>query len=108
MKRYRLMMAVGAVGLVLGALLAWAARADGGLTADGVYKKKCAKCHGKSATGRHFGGPSLISDKAASATAEELRKMIADGKGRMPKFAGKLTAEEIDTLVQEIQSLNKK
>ena len=29
--------------------------------------------------------------------------MITDGKGRMPKFGGKLTPEEIDTLVQEIR-----
>ena len=34
--------------------------------------------------------------------------MIANGKGHMPKFAGKLTAEEIDTLVKQIQTLNKK
>ncbi|MGA7592031.1 MAG: cytochrome c [Candidatus Sulfotelmatobacter sp.] len=34
--------------------------------------------------------------------------MITNGKGRMPKFAGKLTADEIETLVQQIEALNKK
>jgi hypothetical protein len=33
------------------------------LTEHLVYKKDCAKCHGKTAEGRHFGGPSLISNK---------------------------------------------
>ena len=36
------------------------------------------------------------------------RNIIANGKGHMPKVAAKLTAEEIDTLVQQIQALNEK
>ena len=39
---------------------------------------------------------------------DDLRKMITDGKGHMPKFAGKLTGDEIDLLVQQIQAANKK
>ena len=81
---------------------------DTSLTAKTVFQKNCAKCHGKAAAGRHFGGPSLISEKTAAASTEDLRNIIANGKGHMPKFAGKLTAEEIDTLVQQIQALNKK
>lgn len=73
-----------------------------------MYKDKCAKCHGKSGEGRHFGGPSLVSDKVTAVSAADLRNMIANGKGRMPKYAGKLKPEEIDTLVQEIRALNKK
>lgn len=79
-----------------------------GLLANPVYVKNCAKCHGKTAGGRHFGGPSLISGKTAAASTEDLHNVIANGKGHMPKFAGKLTAEEIDTLVRQIQALNKK
>lgn len=82
--------------------------AEAGLTDSVVYKKDCAKCHGKTAGGRHFGGPSLVSEKVATAPADDLRKIIANGKGHMPKFANKLTAEEIDTLVQQIQAVNKK
>lgn len=78
------------------------------LTANPVYTKNCAKCHGKTAQGRHFGGPALISDKVAAASAEDLRNVITNGKGRMPKYAGKLTPEEIDTLVKQIEALNKK
>ena len=78
------------------------------LTANPVFRKDCAKCHGKTAEGRHFGGPSLTSPKVATATDEDLRKMISEGKGRMPKFAGKLTPAEIDTLVSEIKNSSRK
>jgi mono/diheme cytochrome c family protein len=78
------------------------------LTANPVYTKNCAKCHGKTAEGRHFAGPSLTSAKAAAMSADDLRNMIANGKGRMPKFAAKLKPDEIDTLVRQIQALNKK
>ena len=81
---------------------------DPGLLENPVYVKDCAKCHGKTGEGRHFGGPSLISDKAAAASTQDLRNVIANGKGHMPKFDGKLTAEEIDTLVRQIQALHKK
>jgi mono/diheme cytochrome c family protein len=82
--------------------------ADAGLLANPVYVKNCAKCHGKTAEGRHFGGPSLICEKSVAASTDDLRNVIANGKGHMPKFAGKLTAEEIDTLVRQIQALHKK
>jgi mono/diheme cytochrome c family protein len=78
------------------------------LTANPVYAKNCAKCHGKTAEGRRFGGPSLISEKIAAASIDDLHGIIANGKGHMPKFAGKLASEEIDTLVMQVQALNKK
>jgi mono/diheme cytochrome c family protein len=81
---------------------------DATLTANPVYQKNCAKCHGKTAEGRHFGGPSLISEKAAATSADDLRNIVNNGKGRMPKYAGKLTSEEIDTMVLQIKALNKK
>ena len=74
------------------------------LTANPVYEKHCAKCHGKTAEGRHFGGPSLISEKTVATSADDLHNIIANGKARMPKYAGKLTSEEIDTLVQQLRS----
>jgi mono/diheme cytochrome c family protein len=70
-----------------------------------VYQKSCAKCHGKTAEGRHFGGPSLVSEKSTSASADDLRTIIKNGKHHMPKYANKLTPEEIDTLVEQIKAL---
>jgi mono/diheme cytochrome c family protein len=94
--------------LALTAAFAQTPPADSGLLANSAYVKNCAKCHGKTAEGRHFGGPALISDKTAAASTEDLRNVIANGKGHMPKFTGKLTPEEIDSLVAQIQSLNRK
>ncbi len=78
------------------------------LIANPIFQANCAKCHGKTAEGRHFGGPSLISDKTAAASAADLRNIITNGKGRMPKYTGKLTSEQIDALVQQIKTLSKK
>lgn len=68
-----------------------------------VYEKSCAKCHGKTAEGRHFGGPSLV---RTTMSENELKTIIANGKGRMPKFAGKLTEDQIATLATEIKALS--
>jgi mono/diheme cytochrome c family protein len=80
---------------------------DSALTTNPVFVKNCAKCHGKTAEGHHFGGPSLISAKTSSTSADDLHNIINNGKGHMPKFVGKLTPEEIDTLVQQIKSNSK-
>jgi mono/diheme cytochrome c family protein len=78
------------------------------LTANRVFQTNCARCHGKTAAGRHFGGPSLSSDKAAAASTRELHNIISNGKNHMPKYSGILSSDEIDTLVQQIKSLTKK
>jgi mono/diheme cytochrome c family protein len=79
-------------------------RSNSTLTTNPDFEKNCAKCHGKNATGRHFGGPSLLSETVKVASPNDLREVITNGKGRMPKFASKLTPEEIDTLVQQIKA----
>jgi len=79
-----------------------------GLTSNPLYEKNCAKCHGKNATGRRFGGPSLVYIKVSAASDDDLRNVITNGKGHMPKYEGKLTPEEIDALVGEIKALNRK
>ena len=53
-------------------------------------------------------GPSLVSEKATAPSADDLRNIITNGKGRMPKFTGKLAAEEIEALVQQIKASRKK
>ena len=83
-------------------------RADATLTANSVYQKQCAKCHGKSAEGRHFGGPSLVSPKIVAASTDDLTNVINNGKGRMPKYSGKLSSEEINRLILQIKAANAK
>jgi mono/diheme cytochrome c family protein len=108
LKKLLLVSAITFSFLTLTAAFAQTPPTDSGLLANSIYVKNCAKCHGKTAEGRHFAGPALISEKTAAASAEDLRNIIANGKGHMPKFTGKLTPEEIDSLVAQIQSLNKK
>jgi mono/diheme cytochrome c family protein len=107
-KTYPLTIVRCAVYFVVGAALAQTPPSGTKLTENPGYKKECAKCHGKTAEGRHFGGPSLISEKTAAASVADLRNVTAHGKGRMPKYVGKLTSEEIDSLVQQIRALNGK
>jgi mono/diheme cytochrome c family protein len=78
------------------------------LAENPVFEKNCAKCHGKTAEGRHFGGPSLFSAEATAMSPDDLRNIITNGKHRMPKYAGKLTPEEIDTLVAQIKGASPK
>jgi mono/diheme cytochrome c family protein len=105
-----LLLATAVACSVLGLSTAFAQNppTDTGLLANPVYLKNCAKCHGKTAEGRHFGGPALVSAKTAAASTDDLRNIIANGKGHMPKYTGKLTPEEINSLVAQIQTLNKK
>jgi mono/diheme cytochrome c family protein len=108
MKTYQLPISMCSLCLTLITAFAQPSPSDASLAANPVYKGSCAKCHGKTAEGRHFGGPSLISERTAAISTEDLHNIIANGKGHMPKFAAKLTSEEIDTLVREIQALNRK
>ena len=75
------------------------------LISDPIYEKQCAKCHGKNADGRHFGGPSLATTQLS---ADDLKAVIENGRKRMPAFKTKLTDEQITTLVSEIKNLSKK
>jgi mono/diheme cytochrome c family protein len=107
LKTYGLTIAICVVLFVPAGVSAQTPSSGTTLTANPVYRKNCAKCHGKTAQGRHFGGPSLTSEKSTAMSAADLRTILTNGKGRMPKYAGKLTSEEIDTLVEQIKALSK-
>jgi mono/diheme cytochrome c family protein len=106
MKTSRLTIAVSSLLFALTAVSAQTPPAAT-LTENPVFQKDCAKCHGKTAEGHHFAGPSLLSEKTTSSSADELRDIITNGKHHMPKFAGKLTPEEINTLVDQIKTAKK-
>ena len=55
------------------AVSAQSSAANGRLIDNPVYQKDCAKCHGKTGEGRHFGGPSLVSEKVVATSSEDLR-----------------------------------
>jgi mono/diheme cytochrome c family protein len=108
LKIFRLTIATSAIFFALATASAQTPSPDAGLTANPVYVKDCAKCHGKTAGGHLLGGPGLVSDKAAGMSADDMHALIVNGKGHMPKFGNKLKPEEIDTLVQQVRALNGK
>jgi len=84
---------IAAVGLL--ASPAFAADAPDGAK---IFKSKCAMCH-KIDTKKV--GPAV---KAMNTDAEVLRSTITDGRKMMPKYSGKLSAEEIDAVVAYLKS----
>lgn len=98
--------------LVLIALtVAWSVPA---FAADGaaIYKAKCALCHGADGTGNTPAGKMMKVKDLAGADVQkqsdaDLEKTITSGKGKMPSFAGKLSADELKTVIAFIRGFKK-
>jgi cytochrome c6 len=73
------------------------------LASDANYKAKCAGCHGPNGEGKPALKTAPMKDVASKSDAE-LTEAITKGKGKMPSYDGKLTAEQIKTLVSEIKA----
>ena len=102
MKRTALLLVV--VAMMLAPIAAFAA--DGAA----VYKAKCATCHGADGKGETSIGKSmnlkgLGAPEVQKTSDAELTKIIADGKGKMPAYKGKISADEIKALVAFIRTL---
>jgi len=79
----------------------------------GVYKAKCAACHGVDLAGKPAAKmPSLISDESKKASDADLTDMIANGgkdKKAMHAFASKgLTPDQIKMVISYIREEQKK
>ena len=82
--------------------------------ADGaaIYKAKCASCHGadgkgQSPMGKKMNLRDLGSPEVQKQTDKELYDWTADGKGKMPAYKDKLTADEIKALVAHMRTFKK-
>lgn len=77
--------------------------------AAALYKSKCQVCHGAdgkgTAAGQKMGAKDFQSPEVAKQTDAELIKVTKEGKGKMPKYDGKLTDDQIKQLVKYIRSL---
>ena len=80
--------------------------------ADGAadYKAKCAMCHGADGKGDTSMGKMMKIRDLGSADVQsqsdaDLNSIITNGKGKMPKYDGKLTADQINDLVKYIRTL---
>lgn len=92
------------LSLLLSLAIPFAAAADNAA----VYKAKCAGCHGADGSGQTAMGKKMnVRDFHAPEVQKQsnadLTKFITDGKGKMPAYGKKLTAEEITGLVSFIR-----
>src|SRR5215471_9809672 len=75
--------------------------------AAALYKSKCQVCHGAdgkgSPAGQRLGVKDFQSPDVAKQTDDELFKATKEGKGKMPKYEGKLTDDQIKSLVKFIR-----
>ena len=82
--------------------------ADGAAT----YKAKCASCHGadgkgQSPMGKKMNLRDLGSPEVQKQTDKELYDWTADGKGKMPGYKDKLSADDIKALVAYMRTFKK-
>lgn len=71
-----------------------------------IYANYCSRCHGadgraKTAKGKQVGAVDLTSDEWSPNEARDTR-IVSKGKGSMPAFKSKLTADEITSVVRYI------
>ena len=94
------------LALLITAALPIAAAADNAA----VYKAKCAACHGADGAGQTTMGKKmnlrdLRSPEVQKQSNPELLKIISDGKGKMPAYKAKLSADELKGLVDYLREL---
>jgi mono/diheme cytochrome c family protein len=87
-----------------------ATRAD---DAAGLYKAKCAMCHGpdgsgNTPTGKAMKVADLRSAEIQKKTDAQLIEATTNGKGKMAAFKGKLTDDQIKQLIAYVRELAKK
>ena len=78
-----------------------------------IFKESCAKCHGADGRGQTVMGGVLeipdFTDKAwwKDVEDERLKESVRNGKGGMPRFGKKLSADQIDLLVAYVRRFDK-
>jgi mono/diheme cytochrome c family protein len=87
-----------------------AASPDEFATARATFKKNCSACHGedgkggsKTVDGKKLKVPNFTEGHALHHSDDDFVKQITKGGDGMPKFADKLTPEEINALVRFIR-----
>jgi len=103
---------VFAVALVA-ASWTFARPAHGQAPGEGVYKAKCAGCHGADGAGTTAAGKAtkardFCSDEVKKESDDDWISIIVKGKNKMPSYDKKVTEAEIKDVVAYIRSLCKK
>ena len=100
------------MGLALSMAVVAMPRSAAAATAAETYKAKCAMCHGENGKGETTMGKNMKLRDLGSADVQklsdaDLTKVIADGKGKMPAYKGKLADADIEGLVKHIRTFKK-
>jgi mono/diheme cytochrome c family protein len=75
------------------------------------FSQKCAICHGPTGKAditmsKKMGARDLTSAEVVKLPDAEIRKTIAEGKGKMPPYGGILGKEGVDAMVKYVRSLS--
>ena len=110
-----LLVRVSSLGLtLLAGLLLLTASARAQDDAAGLFKAKCAACHGadggsgNTPAGKAMKVRDLHSPDVQKQTDAQLTEIVTAGKGAMPAYKGKLTDDQIKQLVGYVRELAKK
>ena len=81
-------------------------------SAADLYKAKCMMCHGATGLGDAPAGKALkaasFKDPAIVKTSDaDLIAAVKNGKGKMPPYKGKLSDDQIKSVITYIRSLQK-
>ncbi|MFL7814266.1 MAG: c-type cytochrome [Anaerolineales bacterium] len=71
------------------------------IDAAGIFASRCAGCHGADRSGRN--GPALLPERLTKDPSAYVA-IITNGSGPMPAWGSRLSAEEINALVDYILS----
>lgn len=105
LRRSLLAIATTALAAVALSTLILAFAEENGLGAQ-VYEKKCVMCHGKDGVGDTKAGKMMktpdinVAEWKNGKTVAELMKTLREGLGKMPKYEGKLSDEELNAVAE--------
>jgi mono/diheme cytochrome c family protein len=79
------------------------------LIGENIFRAKCAVCHGVDGAGRTPNGkklrvPDLRSNKVQDEPDDELLDVISNGKGDMPPFRKKYSADKLQQVITYVRS----
>jgi cytochrome c6 len=85
-----------------------AALAEEGAAGQELFEKKCAMCHGKDGVAKSMAkGSANLNDAEwqKGTSAEAIAALTTEGKGKMPSYKDKLSADEIKAISEYILTL---
>jgi cytochrome c6 len=98
--------------LILAAIVLFAGAPVRAQDAAGLYKSKCAVCHGADGKGdtpvaKKLGAHDFASPEVQKESDQDLAEVIAKGRNKMPAYGSSLKDAQIKDLVAYIRGLAK-